>query len=400
MLLEYLEESTSNRALRSSFHSQTAPESFVATAFFEKQVRAFTAPIYAVNIERLQRLYSIPLWQQWAFEWERLVEAERTPLSTKPLWFIGREHEARLPGADFKLSELYRSAYLRALAWSVATGGVDFKLARELAAVACPVNLDLWKVQPSRRPEWWPKVESEKGPLDTVPGQVWRQMAEAWGKDRRRKRRILAASGRVNESASLAYDLEVLGIFQASTGPRAQNLEAVFEWCAGRGVDTVTAPLLFAGPILEEPIEDWTRRIGDWIVLPASGQVTYGLSSRWQYWRMWRVPRLPAPFLVNEQLTFRCTPDTLCIEDSSGIRASLLDWTDGVTDRLVANLSPRSGIVLEADTGLISAFEAATKTTFAWICKLTGCHRRQSYETFEMFDIYESFGTTRVILPA
>lgn len=211
---------------------------------------------------------------------------------------------------------------------------------------------------------------------------------------------LLAAGGRVHEGRSVVYDLDIYGVFQASVGPASADLESAFQWCERRAVETVTAPVRFSGPLLKASSDDWTERIGDWLVIPASGWVANGLSSRWQYWRIWRVPRFPAPFLAERDLTFACTQRAIEISDGTSIRAKFTDWTDGVTDRLTANLSPRSGYVLKAETQMVQRFAEASRTAFAWICRLTGYQRRTSYDTFETFTLHKSFGTRSVILPS
>jgi hypothetical protein len=115
---------------------------------------------------------------------------------------------------------------------------------------------------------------------------------------------------------------------------------------------------------------------------------------------MWRVPRLPAPFLAEGDLTFACSPRAIEVSDGCGIKAKFVDWTDGITERLTANLSPRSGYVLEAETQMVQKFAEASRTTFAWICQLTGYQRRTAYDAFETFTLHKSFGTRNVILPS
>jgi len=402
ILLEYLGADPSTFTPISSLHSETASASFEPRSFFQEYAGAFTAPIYSTNVERLERLWSIPVRRQWAFEWEKLADAERVALTTKPLWFMGRRHEAHLPGADFRLSEIYRSAYLRALAWSVSTGRLDPNLALNLAGEVCPIDLDLWRLEPRRKPEWWPRVDDPKGQIDIVPGQIWQRLLQIWEQQTtgQASQIILAASGRVHEGRSVVYDLDIHGVFQASVGPASADLEPVFQWCERRSIETATPPVRFFGPLLKASLEDWTERIGDWLVIPASGWVANGLSSRWQYWRIWRVPRFPAPFLAERDLTFACTQRAIEISDGTSIRAKFTDWTDGVTDRLTANLSPRSGYVLKAETQMVQRFAEASRTAFAWICRLTGYQRRTSYDTFETFTLHKSFGTRSVILPS
>lgn len=137
---------------------------------------------------------------------------------------------------------------------------------------------------------------------------------------------------------------------------------------------------------------------GDWILLPATGIAVPSPVSRWQYWRHFRDLRLPVPYL-DETLSFHCVSNGIEIRAAGVMRARWWDWTDDVTERFLANLPPRTGYVVEADRSWINEFARASRSRFAWVCRLTGYHREHEYHDFEQLVNYQDFGTSTVILP-
>ena len=123
----------------STWYSGDAPENFAVEAFFDKYATAFLLPVYydfwVPTIERKTRL---PFRRQWAREWQRAVGETQISVSTLPLdfWLRRREGEFQYAGADMKMSEVYRSAYLRALAWFLDSQGEDLKEVQILASTS------------------------------------------------------------------------------------------------------------------------------------------------------------------------------------------------------------------------------------------------------------------------
>lgn len=147
-------------------------------------------------------------------------------------WGARRSQEVFCP-ADTRISEVYRSAFLRALAWAYLRGSLGEEEALFFASKTCPVDLALWRVSFGQAPSWWPFASSSEGPLDLTPTKVWAQLAKilegqngsiedglsaTWA-----NRILLAASGPVSH-APRPSELTVLGAFQACLGPDAPNL--------------------------------------------------------------------------------------------------------------------------------------------------------------------------------
>jgi len=392
-------------------HAETAPQDFTPEPFFAKYVENFLPPGYADLIREVEQHESIALWRQWAFEWQRLfTDLEITPsrdeLDDWHRLFPGGEHYA---GIDTTLSEVYRSAFLRTLAWAVEQG-VHPQIVQFLAAITCPVDLDLWRVAPHVRPTWWPQIVQPKGQIDTTAADIWQQVEALWEQYRTGggdENTIVAASGIVYHQESI-YNLEIFGLFQSCIGPETPELADITAWCSGAAnakdvVLTVDrpSPLRFGGVIANRPPESMQQRFADWLVLPATCPVTHSRSvPRWQLWRIVRDIWLPAPYLAESPLTVTCEPYEMVVRAGENQIGWWVDWADGLGETMIEGVPPKSGQVLSVASEAIAKFAQQRKMTFCWLCKLTGYYReRQSQEFAASFAEQRMYGASRILRP-
>ena len=141
----------------SLINSGKPPSDFLPDPFFEKYITNFLPPIYDHLAKQIEQRTSFPFRLQWAFEWKSIVNNYGIIPSTGSMnHFWGAEHSGiRYSPIDTEMSEVYRSAYLRVLAYAVQYGYME-EAALLLAAKACPIDLELWKMPPQKRPSWWP----------------------------------------------------------------------------------------------------------------------------------------------------------------------------------------------------------------------------------------------------
>src|SRR5207245_1790215 len=141
------------------------------------------------------------------------------------------------------MSEAYRSAFLRTLAWAVVDRGIPQGEALFLAARACPVDLELWPLRPSRRPAWWPHSHKANASIDVGPGEIWEQIALLWEKQRKAQPWgadeamggdwMLASGNGLITWGEHSYMLEIFGGFQKCLGPKVPDIYEVATFLAG-----------------------------------------------------------------------------------------------------------------------------------------------------------------------
>ena len=378
-----------------TLNSGSAPENFQTDPFFTKYSRTFLPPIYTDSAKQIEARSRVPFVRQWAFEWHRILQNIGKQPSTDPLYFWGNEHSDHYVAIDFELSEVYRSAFLRALAWAVMVGALSVTDAEYFALKTCPIDLGLWRLKSTSQPIWWPKADEREGRPNTIPAEIWKQVEALWNRQQAKgdKWIVAEASGRVFETTTI-YDLEIFGIFQACQGPSAPNLDELINWYKWRNYAQHDAcSLCFEGIVERTSPDTLAQNFGDWSVLPVACRILPYTIPRWQFWRIYRGIWLPAPFLSCNPLTFRCSDDALIADDGEKIIGKWTDWTKGLREKITANLSPATGQHLLVQRENIETFAEESNLVFCWVCRLTGYHRKYDYEPYEQFVEYRQFGS-------
>jgi hypothetical protein len=385
-------------------HAETAPQDFTPPAFFARYAENFLPPGNADLMRILERQGRVPVWRQWAFEWQRLL----TVLGIIPT--RSELDEWRLPGGeryvgiDTRLSEVYRSAFLRAAAWA-AGQGVHPTFVQFVAARTCPLDLDLWRVTPQVRPAWWPQIGQPAGQIDTTAADIWRQVEALW-EQRGDDDTLVAASGIVSHEETI-YHLEIVGLFQCCIGPETPDLAEMTAWWGSEAdaEDMALAlerpsPLRFGGVMANRPPESGLRRFADWLVLPAACPVTHSWAvPRWQMWRIEREMWLPAPYLAESPLTVACEPDAIVIRTSDGEIGRWVDWADGLEETTFEGLPPRSGQAVRVRKSAIEQFARQENMSFCWFCQLTGYHRAHQGREYTLVTAQRIYGASHVMRP-
>jgi hypothetical protein len=396
--------------------SESASSDYQPPQFFTDYVRNFVPPIYDMWATKIEQRTGIPFRRQWAYEWDLLSFRLAVPRSTSSLNYWLSENSYKLPhcAPDPWMSEVYRSAFLRALAWVTVRGELTRDAAILLAADTCPIDLDLWMVRPSRRPEWWPQGNERTGKIDTVTPAIWRQVEEMWSRQRDGRDEligsewILASASGIVQSDNEVFDLEIGGMFQRAHGPNAPYADSIAEWYfndAPRDPNVVRIvrhrPLHFEGSVREESMDEWIQTFEDWTVLPAAGMVdSFGAPARWQYWRLLRPPWLPHTWLLEESREVGFEDDSALIVGTSGtVVGRWSDWTDGLQETRSRDLPPLSGQFLAMNREVVEEFANQTQSTFCWVCRVTVYHREHSYDSYQRFDDRRIFGPTAIIRP-
>jgi len=397
----------------SASHSGSAPAGFAAEPFFGEYVRSYLPPIYDFWAGEIEKEQGIPFRRQWAYEWGLAKARVGTELSVKPLefWMSGGPYKDRYQGADMALSEVYRSAYLRTLGWAIDAGALSPDDAIFFAAQACPIDLELWRLQPGQRPPWWPRVEEPEGKVDTAAVAIWRTVEELWqayvaGQPPWGGGWALAeASGRVHTGAT-TYELEIFGFYQKCHGPAAPDLADLTDWCRGGGdrenrVHLVCpSPVRLRGRARNVSLNARVWRSGDWTLVPTAGPLEVMSSTpRWQWWRMFRKVWLPTPCLEGTPIELGYEDGSMAARVDARVAARWNDWTEALGERLPEGLPPATGQYLLANRDLVHGFAAATGSNFCWVCRLTGYHKEQAGDEHKKFADLRSFGTLSIVMP-
>ncbi len=388
-------------------HADDAPSDWQIPSFFERHVRSFLPPIYMYWADRLERNVHVRFIDHWSYEWQLLVNQMAITPSAKPLDFwIGRSTDKeRYAGADLRLSDVYRTAYLRTLAWAINRQKISESDALWLAAQTCPVDLELWKIHPQTSPQWWPRVSVVTGTIDTSAATIWQQVTKLWEAQQSPQEQwpsndyVLGyASGSIT-SGKIVYDLDICGVFQRRHGSDDPILQEVVDWYMGSNVvrANFVSPLRCRGDIPIAPVSRFVESFGGWRVVPAAVILREPTTPRWQMWRMRRRIWSPAPCILPRSATVYAENSNLVYSSQEYPVGYWSDWTDDLREKRSDDLPFLAGQQLLIARSTVNAFARASTSNFCWICRLRSFYRERDYEPYRHVDDIRVFGVTSVI---
>lgn len=372
------------------------PKDFVPSNFFKKYCKTYLPPIYETHSSEIERKYSIPFYQHWAFEWKEILANIGKKPSAKELDFWGRPEYEHYEGVDFLLSEVYRSAYLKTLAWLVVQN-VPEELVTFLAIETCPIDPSLWRVRPQLKPHWWPTPTPSSGVIDTVVGGIWEKLINLRQENINNKNDFFIAQsfGRVCESDTI-YDLEIRGFFQKCYGNKKPNLENILKETTFI-IPYITGSIGLDGYIGNEPISKYAKGFDDWELLPVTCKIWPYTTPRWQFNRLARGIWIPAPFLAKKAFAIKCEAESLNILEGKDVIGEWRDWRWNLKEKINANLTPSNGEYLLLNRSAIDDFVEEERCSFCWICKITQFHREHSYTEYNTYVFTQEYGASNII---
>ena len=137
-------------------HSGVVPVGFLASKYFEDHKAAHVPRIFSNRLEGLGELYGLPLMRQWAYEWQALTDETRTVATSYPSYLgdFALQRSGVVGQFVQRQAEVFRSAYLRTLAFAVSEWGMPLRIAAPYLFHTLSTLPDLFNVEPQERPKW------------------------------------------------------------------------------------------------------------------------------------------------------------------------------------------------------------------------------------------------------
>lgn len=135
--------------------------SYKPNEFFEKYIQTILAPIYFNRATEIENETSHPFINTWAYNAEIIAKGENINLKSNHYFYGHNKNDKFLTGFSTKVSEIYRSAFLRVLHDFYINKLIPFDFYFEYSLATLPIDLSFWKITPMRMPEWWPQLTND-----------------------------------------------------------------------------------------------------------------------------------------------------------------------------------------------------------------------------------------------
>ncbi len=154
---------------------ERCPSDHTPDEFFIKFIKSFIPPVYWDNANFLEKEYGVNFIQQWSWEFEKIIKNLNIHKKYETIiYYQGMEDEPQLIGLSSKISEVYKSSFLRTLALFHKDNKIPDWAYYAYSYKICPIDVALWQILPQRPPGWWPRFsESQQDQqIDTVSPQA------------------------------------------------------------------------------------------------------------------------------------------------------------------------------------------------------------------------------------
>lgn len=122
----------------------------------------YVAPIFRNDLREWERRSGKPLLKQWAWEYENLEPLLKKYESHPSYFFDDFDRQNHSGHYHLRLADVFYSAYLRTLAYAISNWGMPLDLGTVLSANCIPLDFELAKVNPIKKPKKFTSFETDK----------------------------------------------------------------------------------------------------------------------------------------------------------------------------------------------------------------------------------------------
>ncbi|WP_437953421.1 ATP-binding protein [Sorangium sp. So ce296] len=362
-------------------HSGGPAAGFAGIDDFAYTVKAHLAPVFLRWANELNK-YGIEFSRQW--EWEAVVLARQQCLSLRANAYFDHHYRGGIDepvlAINDRLSMLLRSAYLRALHWSIDEAALEVDLAeihaRRVAAMADPA---LWAVRPAERPDWWPGDPGEADELNALCEEVgWAIRNHLEKRDPDEREILLFAAGPVGNRPHFRANLTIRSFLQSAHGsmkPLQEEMEEML-WV---GCQPIPPRLSLPGTYMT--FEEYAFLIRDWMVAP----LAWWLQPDAHAWLMpdlqARGLYMPATWLLPGSPTINIEPDQVSVTLGERRVARYRYWNDELRERRYIGANSRVGGELLVRREWLEP-QLAAGATLCWLATLSITRGEEHKERF------------------
>lgn len=385
-----------------------APAPYTVNEFFDKHISSFLAPIYLSRAEIIEKNTLRNFKRQWAYTAEEMMRSIGLKEDAEVLDFLGDHNSPSLAGMSTTLSEVYRSAFLRALQYYRDQGLIPVDVYLKYAYATLPIELSYWKVKPTRAPAWWPKLKRSQEKTDK---SSLHQISFEKGIDplvnSRNAFKVLGLDGTVepgegwNDRNILNTSITLVAFGYKITGPNIPEPKEVANEILYSPTVTLkpetTSPFTFLEAYDDHiAIDGSPVNIADLVVYPLITRNNDLVIALWQWFRDYSIPfglynGLRDDSVIEiESETWNYVKDGCTIAKSSS-------WLEGLKERNDRDMGIPGGNYIEINSSTLESYLKMKGLRIGYVLKTTFRYKEYSYQDVKTFNDYKLFRVNPII---
>jgi hypothetical protein len=362
------------------------PTTYVPPLFFTRYRRAFLPPYFADTAEKISEKTTVNFTQLWGWEWERLMKSLKIPeeLGDVSSYTGGPGRKGNLAGASSRVAEVFKSGFLRCVAWFHLQRLLSKEDFIEYSMKVCPIDLSLWDIKTGAPPEWWPRSDPQAKEISTLA--EWDQCSQLPGL-RLEGRQMLAAEGAVIPATeAIRSYFSLLPFAYSIRGPvedvcarihRRLKQSLWMKYPISEHLITI-----FDGPDLDQwiPLYDPSEMIGGVEVYPLVAGVRLLHINTWQHWRGMHPPFFPTFHLLMKDGSVTHDAEGWFYEGGGHRVFEGHDWRIGSLERTHDNEYELTGQYAVVDPDWLNSYLEQSGLRLAHALRVSVMQRNREYE--------------------
>ena len=361
-------------------HSGLAPASFKPGIYFEDHKGAHVPRIFVDYVERLERDLGFPFMQQWAYEWRNLMDVTGSPHSDFPYYFIGQRLLRSGIMGQFSQAQcdVYRSAYLRTLAFAVSQG-MPIGDAVYRSSLCLPLNRELSRIKPIQRPRWLRDIPEQCCEPNSAPEALVREIIDA--RNAREGMRPVHLDIPLRASLYEFGDLSVSAVLVSDDFMPDSNDQNYFDQHTGWPLaDTVS----FRGAMPEKDPADFRTQGLQGSSLPVCLSLWPQPLGFWHNDYFSLGLALPATYNFPRIPVIECTEESIQMGLGGACVGNLSIWHDQWTPLYPPGGHTRCGLLTEMRAFSLEHAEKRYDMKLGWVIQLRLWTRKTDYGEYEL----------------
>ena len=385
--------------------AENIPYSYKPNEFFRKYLKTILAPIYSHRAIEIETKTYCPFTKIWAYNAEMIAQNEGVYLNPNHDFYGQNKNGKFLTGFSTKVSEIYRSAFLRVLHAFYIIELIPFDFYLEYSLATLPIDLPFWKITPNTMPELWPKLTSngikteKENDFSIIQ---FKEPIENIVKSKKEGNIILGAEGAICPASGWqecpTHSFSIIGFGYKVLGANLPNPEDVADEISQIPQTTmVDKPLNFLNNSVYFDIDSKPLQVKDLVIFPLVTRNKDLIIGLWQYFK-----DMNRSFHVvddlRSDLKIVIKNNKWIYEDKDNNEIIIFeDWLEGLQERYEFEMPIPQGHQVLINEVFLTEKLKKNNLRLGFILKTTFTAKKHSYDDIKIVTNFKFINVSNVI---
>ena len=398
---------------------EQCPSDHTPDDFFIKFIKSFIPPVYWDNANFLEKKYGVNFIQQWSWEFEKLIKNLNIPKEHETvMYYHGMEHQPFLVGLSSKISEIYKSSFLRTLALFYKQNKIPDWAYYVYSYKIGPIDVAFWETLPQRPPEWWPRFSEfpQDQQIDTVSPQaitLIENLVNSICLSKDTSEIVLAARGPIQPAEGwvqnkLFVEFSIHGFAYKTLEPHLPKDEEIANYVLWKS-------FWIPNPYTQKPFtffdnphdahfepEEFHWKLGGLLIVPLVSRLETLTINLWQWFKEFPIGGLLglSKPLIDNSINFATEKNKWKYTSFDGKNISKgYWWLMGIVERQDNESPIPAGQILTVNRDWLLSFLEKNKLRLGFVVEVKFLSKEHFYDKPKVNRIYKTFGLSPLTIP-